>query len=99
MLTLLGQGCDMCRLLHRIGIPPGREEFLEVILPTLFLGLLWLPLAGVLNKFQIDHIPGLRLCLQSGGRVRRWDHHSRELLLLLLLGVLGLVNDLLVGCE
>ena len=51
MLTLLGQGCDMCRLLHRVRIPPSREEFLEVILPTLFLGLLWLPLAGVLNKF------------------------------------------------
>jgi len=45
MLTLRGQGCDMCRLLYRVGIPPGREEFLEVILPTLFLGLLWLSLA------------------------------------------------------
>jgi hypothetical protein len=66
MLTVLGQGCDMCRLLHWVRISPGREEFLEVVLPTLLLGLLWLSLAGVLNEFQIDHIPRLWLGLESG---------------------------------
>ena len=64
---------------------------------------MWLSLAAgvvvvVLNEFQIDHLPGLRLSLQGRRRVRP---HPRDLLLLLLLllGVLGLVNHLLIGRE